>query len=191
MSSQAFRLGLQLREPAVGQRARTIAREASKLVTPEGADGKAMFENRSLIDALDPLRLHPAMAVVCSCGYRMAWIALDQQGAQMVSANRRTRPGWRRGGVCDLAHLTSAAAGRGFRGWVRDANAERGAVFPTDERMREFSGFPESRAHICPRCKRRMTHGRPVPGHDPHSNTALLHLWLEAIANGNHEIRLK
>jgi hypothetical protein len=190
---QAFRLDLHLTEPAAGQRARTIAHEALKLVDPAGADGKAMFSNRPLNDALDPLRLHPAMAMRCSCGHRMAWIALDQQGAHMVSANRRIRPKWRQGGVFDLAALTPAptTGGRRLQGWVEDAQANLGSVFPTGERPGIFSGFTERRTHICRKCKHRKKHGKPRPRAYTHTNTALLRLWLDAIANGEHEIRLK
>ncbi len=149
-----------------------------------------MFQNRPLVEALDPLRLYPALPIMCRCGYRMGWVALAGQGAYVVSGNRRTSRDARLGGVFDLADEGSRHS-LGLPGWVQDAEQGRGSVIPTGERPGVFSGFPERRTHVCKKCAQRRYRGETRLGHYTHRNTELLRLYLEAVATGNREIRLK
>jgi len=143
---------------------------------------RRIFDDRALTEALDPRRLHPALRVRCgSCDHGIAFIALAQQGAYLVSANRRQPPKRRRGGVWDLADITTPpGTTRAFPGWIEDAQANVGSVRPTGERAEVFSGMNERRNHHCRRCGADYTH----------TNTTLLRFYLGSISRGEPAIRL-
>ncbi len=182
MTAKSYRLDTPLPAPATGAEAWEAARRALALCADGAADGKAIFTNVELNAALDPLRLHPALGVRCgSCGTGIAYVALALQGAHVVSGNKRRPPKLRRGGVWDLADITSSAAGGRRRpGWQEAAEAGRGTVAPTGERPGVGSGVAERRTHSCPRCHAKYTR----------TNTTLLRHYLEAISGGDVEIRL-
>ncbi len=182
MSPGSYRLDSPLPDPATGAEARTAARRALALCPDGAADGDAIFTNTALNAALDPLRLHPALGVRCgSCGTGIAYIALNTQGAYVVSANNRQTPKRRRGGIYDLDNITTASGTRNLPGWQEDAAAGRGTVTPTGERSGIGSGLAERRTHSCPRCNATYTH----------TNTTLLQYYLEAISRGGGEVLLK
>src|SRR5450759_1523267 len=108
MAAPSFRLHTAFAPLPEPPTARAAAARALALLGDGGADGARIFDDRPLTEALDPLRLHPALGVRCgSCDHGIAFIALAQQGAYLVSANRRQPPKRRHGGVWDLADITT------------------------------------------------------------------------------------
>ena len=183
MTPNSYRIIAELPNAATSADARAVARHALTLCTPAAADGTAIFTNAELNAALEPLRLHPALGVRCQgCEEGVAFVALHTEGSYLVSANGRIRPKSRRGGVYDLADITPAKGkSRGLQGWQDDAAAGKGAVSPTGERPGIGSGLAERRKHTCKGCGAVYTH----------TNTTLLRLYLDAIASGHPEIRLR
>ena len=182
MATPSFRLHTAFAPPPEPLPARVAAARALALLGDGGADGARIFDDRPLTEALDPLRRHPALGVRCgSCENGIAFIALAQQGAYLVSANRRQPPKRRRGGVWDLADITTPpGTTRAFPGWIEDAQANVGSVRPTGERAEVFSGMNERRTHNCRRCGADYTH----------TNTTLLRFYLGSISRGEPAIRL-
>lgn len=182
MARSSHRLDSSVPEPAAGAAARAAAQNALSLCTDAAADGPAALNDRELNTALDPLRLFPALGVRCGhCEHGLGYVALNTQGATLVSGNTRRPPKRRRGGVHDLGTITDpAVASRGVMGWQADAQAGVGAVTPTGERPQSHTGVPQRRTHGCAKCHANYTH----------NNTTLLRMYFEAIARGDNEIRL-
>jgi len=184
MSRRSFRLDTPVPKPAHGAAARDAAQQALMLCGDGAADGPAAFTDRQLNEALNPLRLFPAVGVRCGrCEYGIAFIALNTQGATLVSGNKRQpRKKDRHGGVYDMGNLTEARGGsRALAGWQEDANADLGTVAPTGQREEMQTGYAQRRTHKCANCHAEYTH----------TNTTLLRMYLEVISRGDREIRLK
>jgi len=177
-----YRVDDSLPSPVVGASAREAAERALALCGDGAADGPQAFINVDLNQALDPLRLHPAVGVRCGrCDFGIAYLALTTQGATVVSGNVRRPPKQRGGGIYDLGDLTqSSTAGRGTIGWQADADAARGSVTPTGEREGSRIGLAQRRTHTCKECSANYTH----------NNTTLLRKYLGAIASGDNKLRL-
>ncbi len=183
MTGPAWRLNPSPLQPAArGQQARQAAGDALEVcAAAPPAAGTMIFTGGVLSDALDPLRLYPAVVVRCGhCENGVAYAALHPQGAYVVSANRRSKPKQRRGGIYDLDAITPTGPGTGFTGWDADARAGKGSIRPAAERDGAASGFPERRTHKCHRCGREYLH----------TNNSLLTKYLSAITRGDDEIRL-
>jgi hypothetical protein len=183
MSARSHRLDAPLPQPAQGAATRAAARHALTLCVEHAADGPAAFTNADLNTALDPLRLHPVLSVRCAhCERGLGFVALNTQGATLVSGNKRQPPRRRRGGIYDLDAITTAeGGGRRLMGWQEDAEAGRGNVEPTGEAPTRRTGFAQRRAYQCPNCSNRVVL----------NNTRYLRLYLTAIERGDSEIRLK
>ena len=163
--------------------ARRLAIDLLPNITRRRADGQAMYFDSELNQALDPLRLQPAVRVRCpkgGCGRGLGFIAIKTQGASIESGNRLSPRSKRIGGIYDLADITQPDGHRTYPGWVEDARAGLGYVFPTGEREGVGSGFDERRQYRC-RCGGTYTL----------TNTELLRLYVGAIALGKAEIPLQ
>jgi hypothetical protein len=174
---------IELPTPADAVQARVIARDVLLMITRGRADGQAMFFDEELNTALDPLRLQHAVGVRCargSCGRGLGFIALTTQGAQIKSGNRLAPRSQRFGSTYDLADITRPEGHRTYPGWVEDARAGVGYVFPTGERDGVGSGFDERRQYRCS-CGATYTV----------TNTQLLKIYVGAIALGCNKMPLQ
>ncbi len=179
-----FRREPRIPSPATGADAKLAATLARALCVDGAADGPASRFNTALAEALNPLRLLPALGVRCTaCGDGIAFIALPTEGITLVSGNHRQPPKRRRGGIYDLAHITDTetpGAPRAQTGWQADAAAGRGPVRVTGDKQGSEIGFAQRRTHTCRNCGRNYTH----------TNTGLLRKYLDAVARGEPAIHL-
>lgn len=161
-----------------------IALQILPTLTRGCADGREIYGNAELNEALNPLRMQPAVGVLCGrtrCRHALGYIALKTQGAAIESGNRLAPKRRRIGGIYDLDHITADDdRWRTFPGWVEDSQAGKGTVRPTGEQPGVGSGFDERREYRCPRCNATFTL----------TNTQLLKLYVAAISLGNNKIPL-
>lgn len=149
-----------------------IAKAVLPLVTRRRADGQAVYFDAELNEALDPLRMQPALGLRCGrCSHGLGFIALKTQGAAVESGNKLSKPKRRIGGIYDLAQIVEHS-GR-FPEWVDDANAGKGYVYPTGDRREASTGEPQRRQYRCP-CGATYTY----------TNTQLLRIYLGGLADG-------
>ncbi|MGH8945022.1 MAG: hypothetical protein ACRDVL_02600 [Acidimicrobiia bacterium] len=172
--------------PPDRERAPEQSRAALALLGGIRHEEEVLFDPE-LNQALDPLRLWPALGVSCGkhlaardyCFAGLGFVALDQQGARIVSGNRRKPPAKRRGGVFDLASVTGEPPRR-FESWVEEAQAGLGKAIPTGEEPGHSAGLLLRRGWDCPRCGASWVL----------KNRTLLQAFLQGIERGDREIVL-